>query len=509
MLALYPSNHRIRSRGRALPVLALFGLLLVVGCSGEREGLTGPDANFELNSLPLPEDEMLNKQVRLLVEAASEGQGLDFFKLPSTTDLNDFPQDPLNPLNPTMITIGMYLFVDPGLGTNNIRPEGLETYSCGSCHPLHASHFANVPQGIGEGGEGFGVAGETRTVMSGYDSSPDAPDVQAIRVPGAINLGFQDVVMWDGKLGGVGPNIGTESQWLVGTPLESNFLGWQGVETQAHAGQMAHRLDNLGASSIPGNAEYTVFFSLAYPSNPVIDRENIARSIAAFERFVVTNQAPFQLWLHGKKDALTTDQLRGAALFFGKGGCVDCHTGPALTSMEFHAYGMDDLDGSWDIGKVDLAPFSGTVPADVRKGRGGFTGNAADDYKFKVPQLYNLKDSPYYGHGASFSTIRQVIEYKNLGVPENVVVPGGQLAAQFTPLGLTTGEITWLTDFVENALYDPNMMRYFADHVPTLLCFPSNDPISQVDLGCGGSGPEIGFRNKPHGVPNLLDRLTN
>ena len=134
--------------------------------------------------------------------------------------------------------------------------------------------------------------------------------------------------------------------------------------------------------------------------------------------------------------------LRGKALFYGA-GCVACHTGPALNSMSFHALGMKDLDGSHDMVRVRLDPFGGTVPDAVRKGRGGFTGLADDMYAFKTPQLYNLADSPFYGHGASFATVRQVIAYKNAAVAENPLA--GNLSPLFVPLGLTESAIDELT----------------------------------------------------------------
>ena len=43
---------------------------------------------------------------------------------------------------------------------------------------------------------------------------------------------------------------------------------------------------------------------------------------------------------------------------------------------------------------------------------------AEDMYKFKVPQLYNLKDSPHYGHGASMKTIREVVRYQTTPFPK-------------------------------------------------------------------------------------------
>jgi cytochrome c peroxidase len=105
-------------------------------------------------------------------------------------------------------------------------------------------------------------------------------------------------------------------------------------------------------------------------------------------------------------------------------------------------------------------------------------------YKFKVPQLYNLKDSPFYGHGGTLRSIREVITYKNEAVPQKTTVPAAQLAEDFVPLGLTDQEIDALVAFIENALYDPNLDRYVPETLPTGQCFPNADPMSQEDLGC-------------------------
>jgi len=105
-------------------------------------------------------------------------------------------------------------------------------------------------------------------------------------------------------------------------------------------------------------------------------------------------------------------------------------------------------------------------------------------YKFKTPQLYNLVDSKYFGHGASLRTVRDVVVYKNLAVAENPAVPVSQLAAEFRPLNLTGVEIDRLTLFLERSLRDPSLMRYQPTSVPSGFCFPNNDQQSRSDLGC-------------------------
>jgi cytochrome c peroxidase len=137
---------------------------------------------------------------------------------------------------------------------------------------------------------------------------------------------------------------------------------------------------------------------------------------------------------------------------------------------------MNDMEGN--------GTYGASSANDANRGRGSFTGDIEDDYKFKTPQLYNLKDSQFFGHGGTFTSVRDVIEYKNEGVGENSNVPSSQLADDFLPLDLTTQQIDDLVDFIENALYDANLLRYVPSELPSGNCIPNNDPVSIVDQGC-------------------------
>ncbi len=101
-----------------------------------------------------------------------------------------------------------------------------------------------------------------------------------------------------------------------------------------------------------------------------------------------------------------------------------------------------------------------------------------------MPQLYNIADSPFYGHGSSFRNIRDVVAYKNAAVKENPNVPDSQLAEEFKPLGLTAEEVNDIAAFIETALRDPNLLRYQPLSIRSGNCFPNNDPQSRIDLGC-------------------------
>lgn len=417
---------------------------------------------------------LIDRTLDATISEAYPGLGKASLMLPSSTDFDAIPQDPRNPLNAAKVNLGRTLYHETGMGSEAKNREGVYTYSCASCHHSAAGFQAGRRQGLGDGGAGFGLRGEGRHERPDYD--PADIDRQPIRTPSAMNTAFQELMLWNGQFGAVGDNIGTEANWTPGTPKEVNNLGYHGLEIQAIAGLNVHRMES--DEQFCEAMGYRELFDAAFPEVPAptrYDREHAGLAIAAYERTLLSNEAPFQRWLAGEYNAMTDAQKRGASLFFGKAECGTCHQGPALNNMDFHALGMPDLVGS----DVFSDPNDG-----AHKGRGGFTGKAKDMYKFKTPQLYNLKDSPFFGHGGTFNSVREVIEYKNQARPANNNVPGSQIDPLFRPLNLTETEIRDLTNFVEDALYDPNLDRYLPQVLPSGFCFPNNDDDSRQDLGC-------------------------
>ncbi len=418
-------------------------------------------------------DELLTEAL----EIASQTGNLDFFLQPASNDYAAIPQDPNNPITADKVLLGSMLYHETALAMNPMHDQGEGTYSCASCHFASAGFQANRHQAIADGGSGFGANGEGRVPHSDYDFSE--MDVQPIRTPSAMLGAYQECLLWNGQFGATGPNVGTSAQWTPGTPKETNNLGYEGLEIQAIAGLDVHRMvidkDWLEIRN------YKTLFDDAFPeiSEPErYTREYAGLAIAAYERTLMPNQAPWQRWLAGNKKAMSDDQKRGAIVFFEKANCVSCHTGPALNSMAFYALGMSDLFENQE------ATYGADADSDANLGRYSFTQVDADKYKFKVPQLYNLVDSKFFGHGASFTSIRDVLEYKNAAQKENTVVPDSQLSPEFVPLELTSEEIDDLTTFLAEALRDPNLERYEPLGILSGNCFPNNDAQSRVDLGC-------------------------
>jgi cytochrome c peroxidase len=440
-------------------VLSVLAIICLAGCADDPDTIpyseTGLDA--ELNDAFLA----LDIDKRNLI-------------LPKSNDFTKQPQDPLNPISTEKVKLGQFLFHETGLAKNPMNPIGMDTYSCASCHHFAAGFQSGQRQGMADGGIGFGLFGEARELHPDYE--PDMADRQPIKQPPTVNLGYQKIVLWNGKLGATGPNEETKHLWDADNGAKNNHLGYEGVEIQGIAGTDMHRL--VINEDLINELGYRTLFNQAFPNIPKTERYSVeyaALAIASYERTIIANQAPFQLWLKGDNEAMTDDQKNGAILFFGKGKCYECHNGPALNTMSFHALGFNDLEGDGVHAKMDDT---------TRKGRGGFTQNPKDDYTFKTPQLYNLTEAKFYGHGSSFNSIRDVIQYKNDAIPQNESVPESALSAKFRPLLLTELEIDLLDEFVSKALNDPNLKRYVPVSLPSGNCFPNADSQSREDMGC-------------------------
>jgi cytochrome c peroxidase len=121
--------------------------------------------------------------------------------------------------------------------------------------------------------------------------------------------------------------------------------------------------------------EYRSLFTRAFGSSAAVTAENLSRAIAAFERTLITTDAPFDRYLRGDHTALSEVQLQGMASFESH-GCIQCHYGPMLSDYKFHVLGVSDNPklGAWDPG------------ADHR-------------FAFRTPTRRKLKSTGPYMHG--------------------------------------------------------------------------------------------------------------
>lgn len=417
----------------------------------------------------------LDVELRGLVAQASPQKKAEYYIIPSETDYANIPQDPANPLSAVKIELGKMMYFDTGLAQDARKASGLGTYSCSTCHVPEAGFKPNNFQGIADGGVAYGIAGEKRAMNTEYKENEI--DVQSARPLTMVNVAYVINTMWNGSFGGGHVNVGTEHLWKNEVGTARNVLGLSGMETQNMDGLIVHRIRTDKA--IFDKLGYTKMFDEAFPEFPESERYTLKTAsfaLSAYIRSILSTKAPFQDWLKGDLNALSYEEKKGGILFFGKANCSNCHYEPNLGSHEFHALGVKDMYQTLSYN---------TFASDKRNlGRGGFTLLDEDKFKFKVPGLYNIGDTHFYFHGASKTSLKDVIKYKAKAQPENPNVAQERISKKLLPLSLSEEEINHLIAFLDKSLRDPDLLRYKPTHVLSGSCFPNNDRQSRIDAGC-------------------------
>src|SRR5258708_19591576 len=97
-------------------------------------------------------------------------------------------------------------------------------------------------------------------------------------------------------------------------------------------------------------------------------------------------------------------------------------------------------------------------PNFIDNGRQEITALDSDAFKFRSTTMRQLKGSRFFFHNGAFTSLRDVVEYFNAGVPQN---PGTGAASTLTPrstnpprprlpprLGLSQAHVKNITDFL-------------------------------------------------------------
>ncbi len=379
-------------------VAALFVVTLTGGCSGNDDGddLNPAVLNALLGAVTNPLD------ARLLAAAADANVSTP------TIQQNESAE---------MIALGKALFFDKIL-------SGDQNISCATCHHPSASTGDDLPTSIGAGGSGTGAARE----LSGSAA------MIARNAPALFNLGASEFnrAFWDGRVSLSGGVLTTPEAALNGaSPARSDITaqltsvlaaqamfpvtsddemrGQPGndirdaADNEAAWAAIMARLVGTSNGSVGGIAEYRSLFHSAFPEVTDYDDFNFghaARAIAAFEVDTYTSTTTlFDQFLAGNTFAMTNDQKAGGLLFFGRGGCGDCHEGPLLSDFDFHGIAAPQL-GPGKSGGDDMGRFHET-------------GNNGDRYEFRTPPLRNIELTAPYTHAGAYTSLAAVVAHYN------------------------------------------------------------------------------------------------
>jgi cytochrome c peroxidase len=173
--------------------------------------------------------------------------------------------------------------------------------------------------------------------------------------------------------------------------------------------------------------------------------------------------APIDRFARGEMQAMTTSQKRGAVIFFGKAGCVQCHAVSGRSNELFSDF------KNRVAGIPQIAPKFGKGTGDVpfRDRRGEFTedGNQdfglfditeedADIYKFRTAPLRNLAVSPAFFHNGSFTSFADALRF-HLNTLEQARRYNPVKAGVAKDLTHNTGPIQPVLDRIDPALRKP------------------------------------------------------
>ncbi|MCA9474145.1 MAG: hypothetical protein KC594_18935, partial [Nitrospira sp.] len=100
----------------------------------------------------------------------------------------------------------------------------------------------------------------------------------------------------------------------------------------------------------------------------------------------------------GDNSAISDDAKYGAILFYGKGKCAACHSGPLFSDFEFHSLAVKQGGPGIAMSGEDLGRYHVTK---VKK----------DKYKFRTPPLRNVTLTAPYFHDGVAKTLREVIDH--------------------------------------------------------------------------------------------------
>ncbi len=245
-----------------------------------------------------------------------------------------------NPATPAKVELGRRLFYEADLSIDG-------TMSCASCHS-----------------QKHGFADDNRT-RPGVHGDPGRRNVQ-----GLANVAWAPSLTWGD------PRLDTlEKQVPVPVAGENPVeMGMAGKEAEI-------------ASRLGKDACYRRMFAKAFPAeHGAITLDTVARALAAFQRTLISFDAPYDRRRRGNRAAMTETALRGETLFAGR--CASCHGGVHFTDFRFRAL---------EPGKADARD----------RGLGEVTGRPEDDGKFRTPGLRNVALTGPYFHDGSAATLKR------------------------------------------------------------------------------------------------------
>ncbi|MGV3522587.1 MAG: cytochrome-c peroxidase [Candidatus Sericytochromatia bacterium] len=372
--------------------------------------------------------------------------------------LSPLPSPPVNPSNryaddPAAAHLGQYLFYDTRLSANG-------KLNCASCH--------NPALGWSD----------ARPVAVGLATGPR-------NSPALWNVAHQRWLFWDGRADSLWAQAiqPLESAHEMGSSRVALYRRFQqdpqlrkGYETVFGPLPVTSGPLPAEARPVPDQPQHPLhqaWLKLKPADQHAINRfaAQLGKSFEAFERQLLSQEAPFDRFAKGLRSgdarlqtALSADAQKGLRLFIGRGQCILCHTGPALSDGEFHNVGLSALAAATPKQPPDQGRYGGIqkVRQDSLNGLGAFSDlrdpedpwgdklryvelQESNRGEFRTPSLREVARTGPYFHDGRFGTLEQVVAYYS--APQEPAV--GRREDTIQALAFEAEEITQLVAFLK------------------------------------------------------------
>ena len=292
------------------------------------------------------------------------------------------------------------------VGRTFFESENLSLNGRIACRTCHLDEFGSgdgLPNAVGIFGEGEGPA----------RAFSDGKIVPRNTLPlwGRGGQGF-DVFFWDGKvdfsgerpLSQFGTDIPSSDPLLTAVhlpPVEIREMIDDDADLSRFKTESPQQAQHLYSRILARlvEAERAAMEELASGLEKQVTElafRDVARSIAAFIRSEFRlRDTRFHRFVFGDGQ-LDPQEVRGGLIFYGKGKCVNCHTGPYFTDFRFHAIPIPQLGFGRNGFGIDYGRFNVTFDPE-------------DLYRFRTPPLINVTSTAPYGHSGSLDTLQGAI----------------------------------------------------------------------------------------------------
>ena len=287
------------------------------------------------------------------------------------------------------IELGKQLYFDKRLSADN-------TVACSSCHDPKMGWSNSDKTAVGVGGQRGGRS-----------------------APTVLNSAYQAFQFWDGRA----KSLEQQAVGPIANPIEMNLPLDKAVE-------------KIGA--IKGYQEQ---FQKIF-GQPV-SADSIGKAIAAFERTILSGDAPYDRLRAGEESAMSVQARDGMQLFFGKAKCSSCHSGANFTDNGFHNIGVSFTNEKPDVGRFEISKIEG------------------DKGAFKTPTLRDIARTGPYMHDGSLATLEEVVDYYDKGG-----TPNEYLDEELFPLKLTAEQKAALVAFLREGLASKNYPDVESPNLP-------------------------------------------